>query len=73
MAGVFAECTHACPVGTRRVTVGTRARIVGATVIPTVSVRLQITEPREGTEFRAGEECDVPTATLHRFWKTTTV
>ena len=72
MTGLFAECKQTYPVGTRRVTVGTRATIVGATIIPTASVRLQITEPTAGTDFRAGEECDVPTATLHRFWRTTT-
>jgi hypothetical protein len=73
MPGLFAECTRAYPIGTRRVTVGTRAIIVGATVTPIASVRLQITEPKAGTELRVGEECDVPTATLHQFWKTTTI
>jgi hypothetical protein len=73
MLGLFAECTRAYPIGTRRITVGTRAIIVGGTVSPTASVRLQITEPKAGTEFRIGEECDVPTAILHQFWKTITL
>lgn len=67
----IAECKHAHVVGTRRVSAGTRAVIVGATSPPTASVTLQITESKAGTELQVGELFDVATGDLHAFWRTT--
>jgi hypothetical protein len=58
-------------VGTRRITAGTRAVIVGAKSLPTASVTLQITESKAGTELQVGEVFDVTTGDLQKFWKTT--
>jgi hypothetical protein len=66
----IAECKQTHVVGKRRVAAGTRAAIVGATVLPTASVKLEITEAKEGTELRVGEVFDVTTSDLNKFWKT---
>jgi hypothetical protein len=70
MPGFIAECTRPHLIGTRRIGVGTRAVIVGATVVPTASLRLQITEPGASTELRAGESFTVPTAIMSGCWRT---
>jgi len=70
MAEIVAECTKSYRIGTRGVTVGTRALIVGATGVPFPSVKLQIIEPKAGTELRAGEVCDVPVAAMSAYWRT---
>jgi hypothetical protein len=70
MPGFIAECTRPHLIGTRRIAVGTRALIVGATVVPTASLRLQITAPGASTELRAGDSFTVPAATMSGCWRT---
>jgi hypothetical protein len=42
MTEIIAECTRPHVQGKYRVTAGTHAAIVGATIVPTPSLRLQI-------------------------------
>ena len=53
-------------LGTHRVTVGTRAAIVGG-IGEGIRVKLRIVEPAQGTELTVGETYDVPKEDM-RFW-----
>ncbi len=70
MPGVIAECVRPHVLGEHRIHAGTRAVVIGATVVPVVAIKIQITDP-DHTDLRVGDVLDVPTTKMHGFWRTT--
>jgi hypothetical protein len=62
------ECVQTY-LGTRCVTVGTRAAMIGGSS-EGQSAKLRITEPKQGTELQIGEVYDLPASDLQQFWVT---
>ena len=69
MPGIVAECVRPHVLGEHRIHPGTRALVIGATVVPVVAIELQITDP-DHTDLRVGDVLEVPATKVHGFWRT---